>query len=664
MKKIKTWLITALLTLSALASKAQQDSILLFVSYDQTYYTEYIVMYKALTASGYFVDVRSAANGYATTYMVGNFSAQGYTNYYQSFKDQYLAMFGTPWVDADTLFPNPGIPLHGSINDLQNMAAYKAMVIAGGTGSIDYRIDGSYPSQRELPSGTIRASAEKLNQLAEEALESGKPVIAQCHGASLPAFWRVSGTNGQGFDNLGISILAGQQATGFPDGNTPIYMNDLGITYLANDPVVLTSPTSSFEDFGNGQNRLGTSRDWHPYTVAHTAKTLVNVLRTYPGNDLKDTVSVLLVHGGITNCAGGDIPCNHGMTGESIPADYINLDSLLNANSPFDDFVFQVSDVNLIVNAGNGYAFNQNNECEIIKYLAQYDVIVFFKHWATQVSNPFKSALVKYADYGGGVVSLHHGLFDTDKNGIVDTLFQAVSALAGWGANLTNINYFNTNYGHFTTTYGINYTHVASAPGVWGVSNPLKSGSNLSLGNYKYFTVFDELYSNMQFHPSASFGTGINQITPLFSNGNAAFNPSFSPHQHVQGYTKMFSSNPADGSIGKIVFAQSGERKANFRLPNPYAQFIRNAIYWAGSKVEIDYPDKNWIANSGGAWTGGINWEGGSMPTPCHDVIIDKEMPVEVQLPQNNVLEVNSLYLGALNSLLIPSNTVLNITHQ
>ena len=51
-------------------ASAQDNSILLFVSHEQTYYSEFIIMHQALTAAGYTVDVRSASAMNASTYMV------------------------------------------------------------------------------------------------------------------------------------------------------------------------------------------------------------------------------------------------------------------------------------------------------------------------------------------------------------------------------------------------------------------------------------------------------------------------------------------------------------------------------------------------------------------------------------------------------------------
>lgn len=116
--------------------------------------------------------------------------------------------------------------------------------------------------------------------------------------------------------------------------------------------------------------------------------------------------------------------------------------------------------------------------------------------------------------------------------------------------------------------------------------------------------------------------------------------------------------------VGKLVYAQSGERKANFRLPNTFAQFIRNAAYWTGFESSQDYPDITWTLNGIGLWANAANWSGNAVPSACNDVIIDLPVQLEVQLTANNTLEFNSLILGSNNHFSIPSTTILTISNQ
>ena len=337
---------------------SQQDSILLFVSDNDTYYSEYIVMCEALTASGYFVDVRNAGSTHATMYTIGgDLTAQANTlagSSYAAFQAQFQDMFGLSWNAA--LNPVPlSIPVSDSIQSVSSLTPYRALIVVGGTGAVDFRVDNSYNPQGSLTAGQVQSAAEKLNSLAVEALTTGKIVMGQCHGASIPAFWRVPGTAPNGFDNLGHSILEGSIATGYPEAATGINLSDLDITFRADDKVVVGTPHSSLNDHDQGYFRIITTRDWYPQTVAHAAKTLTNMIESYPDPSLLDTpVSLLIIHGGavdVDNCGAGnpanDVPCNYGNDPANLPADYTDLVSLYTSDQFADSFHFVVSDVNL-----------------------------------------------------------------------------------------------------------------------------------------------------------------------------------------------------------------------------------------------------------------------------------------------------------------------------
>ncbi|MCB0686851.1 MAG: hypothetical protein KDC53_10005, partial [Saprospiraceae bacterium] len=425
---------------------SQQDSILMFVSFDSTYYSEYIVMREALEAMGYYVDVRSADIGMAHTYLIGgNLTAQANGlsgSNYSAFESQYQSMVGSPWNAA--LNTDPGvINITDSIQSISSMASYKALVIVGGKGVVRYRLDGQYSSQLSLPASRVQSAAHKLNDLATEALLLGKPVMGQCHGASIPAFWRVPNTEGSGFDNLGLSLLEGSMATGYPEPETATNLMDLNINFRSEDKVVIGTPSNSFMDNDAGTFRVITTRDWYPQTVVHAAKTLTNVIETYPlTSELTTAVSVLIIHGGAVdtdNCSAGnrnnDVPCNYGNDAANLPADYTDLVALFNSNEFNDNFNFVVSDVDI----SNNPPFDLNNETEILNYLKSFDVLFFYKHWSDFVSVDLQNAIVTFADDGGGVVSIHHGLYNDihngfDKNIMVNDLFEAESPQSGWSA--------------------------------------------------------------------------------------------------------------------------------------------------------------------------------------------------------------------------------------
>jgi len=117
---------------------------------------------------------------------------------------------------------------------------------------------------------------------------------------------------------------------------------------------------------------------------------------------------------------------------------------------------------------------------------------VFFKHWSTNIDDNLQNAIVHFADNGGGVLALHHGMYNDinvgqSKDILVNQLFEAHSSQAGWSGNLENFQMFNTNYGHFVNTYSIAYQEESVlAPSSWG-SEPLLTGSNRSLSYYQNF---------------------------------------------------------------------------------------------------------------------------------------------------------------------------------
>ena len=589
-----------LFLLLSLSSKAQ--NVLMFVSHEQTYYSEYVVMRKTLEAKGYTVEVRSANAQAASVYMVPNgtdieatantLAGSNYTQFTQKFAELTGTTWQTAW-NATPAFEN----VTGAIQDVNNMSNYAALVIVGGTGALDYRVDGTYSSQgtgaREISAATVQAAAEKLNALALEALAAGKPVMAQCHGASLAPFWRIPNTSGPGAEILGYSLLKNQYATGFPDGQTPVDLASLNVNFRGEDRVCISSPHSSFIHNGNANYKVITTRDWYPQTVLYAAQTLDNIIKTYPSKTQQETtVQVLILHGGAVNAnnchytnRANDIPCNYG-GGANLPADYTDIVNLLNANSPNDNFNFAVTNLNMTATL----PYNNTNQAEILTYLQQFKTVIFFKHWSTGMSTALQNALVQYADEGGGVIALHHGLYNDidgslNKNILVNQLFGVESAMNTWSANLTNYQLISTNYGHFISSFGINYDAAIQAPAVWWGNNP-PSGSNLSYAYYSPFAIYDELYNNMSFVAGQTFGAGVNQITPIFSNNQTPSNQA-----HTSGFVKLF--NPTlDASVGKVAYFEVGERKESINLNHRYGQVIRNAVVWAaknsGSTLPIE----------------------------------------------------------------------------
>lgn len=564
-------------------------TVLMFLSHEFTYYTEYVVMRKALEAAGYAVELRSSNTQPAGLYLFGYSNLPEVANNmnasssYDQFRTQFENLFGLPWDEGLNNFPTT-VTVAGRIQDVLNMNGYEALVIAGGTGSLDYRIDGSYSSQgtgdRMVSGENIQSAAEQLNALAVNALIQGKPVLAQCHAASLPVFWRIPGTSGPGVEAEGVSLLKGQQAAGYPEPGTATTLEPFGVTLRAEDRVTIASPNSLLNDSGNGAFKIITTRDWFPQTVSYAARTLLNVLETYPSTVQQATnVSVLVLHGGpvlVSDCSASnkssnDVPCNYGNSESQLPADYTDLVALL-GDSPNDGFNFEVTPFNIGTSSIGG------TQQEILDYLHNYDVVIFFKHWSTGINTALQNAIVSFADEGGGVLALHHGLYNDDlgKNILVG-LFGAQSA--PWAslaeANRTSYSLFNTNYGHFVTTHGLSLpnTNSLAAPASW-TTNALPLKANTGHTTFQNFSIFDELYNNMSFEPGTIFGRGINEICPMLSNSGEG-----APQQcHVSGFIKLFNQTGTD--VGRLAYFQPGERSENFTPSSRYGQIVRNAVFW------------------------------------------------------------------------------------
>lgn len=570
------------------------DTILMFVSHEQTYYSEYIVMLKALQAAGYTVDVRSSSTDSASVYMVPSNTDIEETagtlpnGSYSQFTTQFQNLFGSSWNASWNAMPSR-IYVNGRIQDVASMSSYVGLVVVGGLGALEYRVDGSYSSQgagdRLVSAAEIQSASEKLNSLALEALAAGKPVMAQCHGASIPVFWRIPSTSGPGEEALGFSLLKDNYATGFPEEATATTLSSLNVNHRTNDRVTVSSPHSSFNDTGNGDSKIITTRDWYPQTVAHAARTLINILETFPTKAEREaTVSVLILHGGVVNTENchytnraNDIPCNYG-GGANLPADYTDIVSLLNANSPNDDFNFTVTNVNI---TEGSLPFTASDQSSVLNYLNQFDAVVFYKHWSTGLTDAIQNALVSYADAGGGVLGLHHGLYHDidgalDKEILVDELFGAESAMNTWSANLTTYNVVATDYGHFVSTYGISFAEAIETPSPWS-SNALLSPANASFSYYQRFSIYDEIYNNMTFVAGQTFGRGVNQITPIFSNDQTP-----SSQSHTTGFVKHFDPSE-NGSVGKVAYYEIGERQESINIDHAFGQVVRNTIVWLSS---------------------------------------------------------------------------------
>jgi putative intracellular protease/amidase len=573
------------------APDAPSRRILLFVAYEDVWWGEYKVLYEGLRAAGWEVDVRSAGTGVARSYQSDGTIASSanslFGSSYTDFVESFEARFGVAW--DPTWDTAADIPLDGVLTDVTTMEDHAALVVVGGVGAVRYRLDGSYGADgsagHEADAATVQATAERLDRLAGDALSRGRPVLAACHGATLAAFFRVPDTAGEGADGLGRSVLEGRTATGYPlaDGDTEAAYTAQGVTYLADRPLVIDGPPADSMGSWGGVSRVITGRDWYPQTVAHAAATLDNVLQTYP-SELDRSRRVLVVHGGpvdTSNCgadnrATNDIPCNYGVSPtEVIPADHTHLEALLDADAASDPYSLSVTGLDLL---GGSLPFDIDDEAAIRTWIADYDTIVFFKHWSTGVTDALQRALLDHADDGGGLIAIHHGLYD-DAHGksLLVAAFGASSAPETWGARAPDTGPYallDVNHGHFVSSYAVPYAAYAERlPAGFPVSIPNPSGSSFPTA-----WITDEIYTNTAFDGSVSFGTGVGEVNVLLGNDHADSWPAQGP---TSGFTRRYDPS-GDGTEGRLVYLQPGERTENYVVGSAVGQMIRNAVVWAG----------------------------------------------------------------------------------
>ncbi len=610
-----------------------QENILMFVSFDDTYYSEYVIMHQALTTAGYNVDVRSSALGQASVYTQSGEIPNNSTNSldvevttsYTQFTNQFENLFGGPWDPSlNTLPVDEMIPIDGRIQDVPNMDNYEALVIVGGTGAVGYRYDGTYQDQfgengRMVPQSEVEATAQQLNFLAINALLEGKPVLAQCHGASLAAYFRIPDSPNPGVDGLGPSILEGQYATGFPlndeiDGvveQTPVTLDNLGVNHRPFERVVISDPSDSWEGGQAARGKIITTRDWWSQTIAHAAKSLTNIIETYPDEtSLTEEVEVLIIHGGPVNpesCAFGilsnDVPCNY--LGE-LPADYTHLQALLEANSPNDEFNFNTHELNISGTTPPEYI--ADDQAAIESYLSLYDVVVFFKHYSTDVTDELEWALVNYADEGGTVLGIHHGMYNQsidldplpaiEKEIISEHLFGAMAPLNGWNdegwdSRYDEFDIVNSGYGHFISTYGVDYFQSdAILYDDWSVHDELPSNANFSHSYYPTFPIREEMYYTYDLFPGQVFGDGVNEVNTIFAgttNVSGSEGETQITQARIAGFSKRFDYSD-DGSEGKVICLVYGENIESYDVNHPYGQTIRNSVAWSRQGVEPSPP--------------------------------------------------------------------------
>lgn len=586
-------------------------TVLMFVAFNDVWWSEYKVMYETLDALGYEVEVRSSSAGSASTYQLG-LTLDEWSDHptsggsHADFVDAFDERTGTNW---NGLWNEPAlIPVDGLLQDVTSLDGYAALVLVGGTGAIDYLYDGIYEANISDHGGepthvsdasAVEDAALAINVLVNDAAERGLPVIAQCHGAALVSYARIEGTSG-GPGNLGTSLLAGRSATGYHlgDGDTASRLASLGVAYLPDRSVVVDGPDPALVGGSHhATSRIITTRDWAPQTVLHGAATLHNIMRTYPPvAALTATRNVLILHGGAidpTDCdpsnQDNDVPCNWGAA--NLPADYTHLEALLAGDSPTDDFDFDVTDLDL-TDAGS-LPFDPAVSGALGSYInaQSVDVVVYFEHWGHGTTVEIQEDLIEFADGGGGVVAFHHGLYNQGSNiDLLAAAFGAESNLSTWAGSTDPrpgagpYEFMATGYGHFVATHGVDYEPSLTTPsfGSGFPSSMPGHPSQLSITNpnsngLPFVELHEEIYANTTFIASPSFGPGVGEIDTFLANDAAAFS---APQTITAGFSKRF--NPTgDGTVGRLVFIQPGESRSSYEPTSSLGQMFRNTIVWS-----------------------------------------------------------------------------------
>jgi putative intracellular protease/amidase len=598
-------------TTSTLPPSSEGDRVLMFVAYNDVWWSEYKVMYETLDALGYDVDVRSSADGSASTYQLGltldewsdhPTSGGTHAGFVDAFEERTGEAWTSTWND-----PAP-IPIDGLIQDVASLDAYEAFVLVGGTGAIDYLYDGTYEANTSDHGGdpghvsdaaAVEEAAIAIDELVNDAIERGVPVIAQCHGAALVSYARIDGTTG-GPGDLGTSVLEGRSATGYHlgDGDTAARLASLGVTYLPDRSVVVDGPDPALVGGSHtATSRIVTTRDWAPQTVLHGASTLHAIMRTYPSDvELAAAHNVLVLHGGAvdpSDCQASnqsnDVPCNWGVA--DLPADFTHLEALLAADSPADDFDFTVSDLDLT--EPGALPFDPDAPGDLRAHLdaQSIDVVVYFEHWGHGTTDEIQSDLTGFADDGGGLVAFHHGLYNQGGNiDLLATAFGAESNLSDWGGSTDPrpgagpYGFLATGYGHFIATHAIDHESTmieppfgdgfpASMPGHPSQSSVVNPNAN----GLPFVELHEEIYANTTFLGSPDFGSGVGQIDTFLANDAAAFSPD---QTLTAGFAKRFDPS-GDDTVGRLAYVQPGETRSSYEPTSPLGQMFRNAVAWA-----------------------------------------------------------------------------------
>ncbi|TQV78262.1 hypothetical protein FKG94_14440 [Exilibacterium tricleocarpae] len=552
---------------SCVEGQSNGRTVLLFVASVQTYWSEYKTVYESFCANGYEVHVVSGGEGPATSYgdNIQNLATTG-PGGYDGFTASFASASGQVW-DAAWNAP-AAIPVHAAVVDIPNMDDYDALAIVGGEGILDYRYDNVYPNLQ------TQEAAAHLNTLAIMAVEAGKPVGGQCHGATPLAFFRVPGTEGAGPDGLGTSVLAGRYATGYHLGtSTQDAYTILDVNYNDVDRAIVDGPDpGQYAGLNVPYSDLFvTARDWIPQTGLHFTRTLMNMMETYPAPvTAAEPLAVVVL--------GGDEVYHYQNLGYTAADEDTILEVL---NDPVDEYHINAQ---FIACPPNGM-IDAN-------LLTTTDVIFVFCH--NTFSQAMQNQIVNFADNGGGVVGVHHAIYNHGNNKMplvsmfgaelpaTATLNNPNSIIFLEGAGLLNIN-----IGHFVSTHGMPSDISVAYTDALPIPNPSAGGGYFGFT----FPGPDELYPGITFNNGVEFGRGANQIERLFGNNTIIEGGDDSGELTTSGWVKRFDSDQ-NGVGGRVVYLQPGETPGVTFADETYRHLVKNAVLFAAeSEVLLPDPD-------------------------------------------------------------------------
>jgi hypothetical protein len=205
---------------------------------------------------------------------------------------------------------------------------------------------------------------------------------------------------------------------------------------------------------------------------------------------------------------------------------------------------------------------------------AAYDVVIYFAHripngaGGALAQQQFVMALEAFLTAGGGVVSFHHGVYQTaGKESIQDLLGATATGSVTWNT-FDGQNVINVAANHFVTTNQVNYTGSVAYADV---------GRGIPAGTYPVFNnTPDERYLSFEVNPGAG------QITQLFGSD---YNESGTTH--MLGFTHR-----RPGWAGIVVVYQPGEYQPNAvdDLQGNNFQILANASYFAANQNIVHAP--------------------------------------------------------------------------